>query len=166
MREKVFKPTLIFLLLFALVLPQGCNHKKNNRPATKSLKKENEDRKKNGIKNGVIVYYFHGDYRCASCYEIEQRTEEAVKKFFGEEMQQGTLVYKVVNCDEEKNSHFVDDYKLYTKSVVLSLVKNRKEVKYKNLTKVWEYLDDEQQFYEYIKAEVTSFLNEFEGTKQ
>lgn len=166
MRKKVSKLALIFLLLFTLALPLGCNYGKNSNPAAKSLKKKDEGRKESEIKNGVIVYYFHGNYRCVSCYKIEQYTKGAVKEFFGEEMQQGILVYKVVNCDEEKNRHFVDNYKLYTKSVVLSLRKDGREVKYKNLTKVWDYFADKQQFYGYIKGEVASFLREFEGMKQ
>jgi acetone carboxylase gamma subunit len=48
---------------------------------------------------------------------------------------------------------------LYTKSVVLSLVKAGKEVKWKNLDKVWHLLRDKDKFYQYIKTKVQKFLD-------
>jgi len=53
----------------------------------------------------------------------------------------------------------VQDYQLYTKSVVLSLVKDGKEVKFKNLDKVWQLLRNKDKFYKYIKEETTNFLD-------
>ena len=110
--------------------------------------------------NQVIVYYFYGDFRCSSCHKIEQYTKEEVKEFFKDALNSGELVFKPVNMDSSENHHFVDDYQLYTKSVVLSLVKDGKEVKYKNLPKVWNYLGNKKQFYEYIESEVTKYLEE------
>ncbi|MCK4947469.1 MAG: hypothetical protein KAS46_03735 [Candidatus Aureabacteria bacterium] len=110
--------------------------------------------------NQVIVYYFYGDFRCASCHKIEQYTKNAVKEFFKDALNSGELIFKPVNMDNSENRYFVDAYQLYTKSVVLSLVKDGKEVKYKNLPKVWNYLGNKKQFYEYIKSEVTKYLEE------
>ncbi len=110
--------------------------------------------------NQVIVYYFYGDFRCASCHKIEQYTKEAVEEFFKDALNSGELIFKQVNMDNSENRHFIDDYKLYTKSVILSLVKDGKEIKYKNLPKVWNYLGNRDQFYEYIKSEVTKYLEE------
>lgn len=106
----------------------------------------------------VVVYYFHTNYRCASCLKIEQYTKEAVEKYFKNELKSGKLIFKVINVEEEKNTHFINDYKLYTKSVVLSLLKNEKEVKSKNLEKVWDFLRSEQKFTDYVKQEVSLFL--------
>jgi hypothetical protein len=108
----------------------------------------------------VIAYYFHGTFRCFSCHRIEEFTEGAIKEYFSLEIENGTLDYKVINMEEKNNEHFARDYQLYTKSVVLSLVEQGKEVKYKNLDKVWQYLGDKDEFYEYIKKETQSFLNE------
>ena len=106
----------------------------------------------------VIAYYFHGDFRCASCHKIENYTEEAIKEYFGEQLGSGQLVYKVVNVEQGENAHFVEDYGLYTKSVVLSLIQDGKEVTYENLTKVWEYLGNKQNFFDYIRTETDKFL--------
>ena len=110
--------------------------------------------------NYVIVYYFHGNVRCSSCHRIEQYTKEAIEQNFKNELDSGQLVYKVVNIDEKQNQHFIEDYQLYTRAVVLSAVKDGKEIGYKNLTEVWNYLRDKAGFLSYIKDEVDEFLKE------
>jgi len=108
----------------------------------------------------VVVYYFHTTYRCFSCHKIEQYTKEAVEEYFKDKLTSGKLVFKPVNVDKKENKHFINDYQLYTKSVILSLVKDGKEVKYNNLAKVWHYFGNKQQFFNYIKSEVNKYLEE------
>ena len=108
----------------------------------------------------VIVYYFHGDIRCANCHKIETYTKEAVDEYFSKEINSGELLFKAVNVDRSQNQHFVKDYQLYTKSVVVSMVENGKEVKYENLQGVWNYLGDRQRFLDYIRTEVDKYLKE------
>ena len=62
--------------------------------------------------------------------------------------------------EKKENKHFVNDYQLYTKSVVLSLVRDGKEMKFKNLEKVWQLLRNKDKFYKYIKEETQGFLDE------
>ncbi|PIW79889.1 MAG: hypothetical protein COZ98_05195 [Candidatus Omnitrophica bacterium CG_4_8_14_3_um_filter_43_15] len=107
----------------------------------------------------VIAYYFHTTFRCSSCHNIEQYTEEAIKNNFAKEVETGELVYKVINIEEKGNEHFVQDYKLYTKSVVLSLIQGGKEVRFKNLEQVWQLLRNKDKFYQYIKNETQGFLD-------
>lgn len=108
----------------------------------------------------IMVYYFHGNFRCANCYNIEHYTKEAVEKYFPKELDVGKVVFKVINVETKGNEHFTKDYQLYTKSVVLSLVENEKEIKFDNLTKVWEYLRNKDTFHQYIKSEVEKYLKE------
>ena len=108
----------------------------------------------------VIAYYFHGNFRCYSCRFIEENTELALKKYFDDALKSGQLVFKAVNVEEKENKHFIKDYQLYTKSVVLSLVRDGKEMKFKNLEKVWQLLRNEDEFYKYIKEETQGFLDE------
>ena len=49
-------------------------------------------------------------------------------------------------ADEEGNYHFVKDYGLYTKSVIISEEIDGKEIRWKNLPKVWEYIGSEDKF--------------------
>jgi hypothetical protein len=108
----------------------------------------------------VIAYYFHGTFRCYSCTMIEGYSREAIESNFKEALASGKLEFKAVNVEERDNRHFIDDYQLYTKSLILSLVKDGKEIKSKNLTKIWEYARNKQRFFEYVKEEVNNFLKE------
>jgi NADH:ubiquinone oxidoreductase subunit C len=110
--------------------------------------------------NKVIAYYFHGDFRCPTCFKMEQHSRGAVEKYFKDELASGKVVFSAVNTDEKANKHFVRDYGLYAKSLIISLVKDGKEVRSKNLTKIWEYAWDEREFYDYVKTEVESYLKE------
>lgn len=141
------KMTLFFISAFLL----GIIFYSDNSPG------EQTESKVNGH---VSVYYFHGNFRCINCYNIEQYTKEAVEKYFKNELDSDKVIFQVINVETKGNEHFVNDYQLYTKSVVLSLVKNGKEVKFDNLTKVWEYLRDKDAFHQYIKSEIEKYLKE------
>jgi len=108
----------------------------------------------------LVVYYFHGNARCPSCYKLEQYAKEALEQNFANELKSGKIVFKIVNIDQAGNDHFVADYQLYTKSVVLSLVKDGKQVRYKNLEKVWDLLRDQNQYHAYVRDEIKPFLGE------
>jgi len=110
--------------------------------------------------NRVLAYYFHGDFRCVSCHKIETYTKEALDKYFSKELSSGKLVFKTINVDRKENQHFIKDYQLYTKAVVISLVKDGKEVKYENLKEVWNHLRDKQSFFIYIKDGVSKYLKD------
>ena len=110
--------------------------------------------------NRVIAYYFHGNFRCSTCYAMEQYSKEAIEANFKNELASGKLVFSVINTDEKGNEHYVKDYQLYTKSLVLSLIKDGKEIKSKNLTKIWEYVSNKKAFFDYVSEEVNNFLKE------
>jgi len=110
--------------------------------------------------NFVGVRYFHGNFRCVNCYNIEKYTKETVEKYFQKELDAGKIVFRIINVETKGNEHFMNDYQLYTKSVVLSLVKNGKEVKFDNLIKIWEYLGNEDAFSRYVKSEIEKYLKE------
>jgi thiol-disulfide isomerase/thioredoxin len=112
--------------------------------------------------NYIVVYYFHTTLRCPTCYKIEQYTQDAVEKYFDKEIKVGTISVKAVNVQQEKNQHYIKDYQLFAKAVVISMVKEGKEVKFNNLTKIWEYVGDKEKFYDYIKTETAKYL---EGVK-
>jgi len=107
----------------------------------------------------VVVYYLHTTTRCPSCMKIESYTAAAVTGArFSEALAKKRLVFKVLNTDEPEHAHFVKEYALVTKSVVVSEVVKGKEVRWKNLDKVWDLLGDEAAFRAYIETEVAAFL--------
>jgi hypothetical protein len=112
------------------------------------------------VKNQITIYYFHGYMRCNTCYKMEQYTKEAVQNYFKKEIETGKIVFKVINYEEKGNEFYIDKYQLYTKSVIVSLSVNDKEIKYKNLDKIWDFVSNKEKFIEYIVNEVKEYLNE------
>jgi len=107
----------------------------------------------------VVAYYFHGNKRCANCIKIENWTHEAIDASFPVALKDGKLEWKVINTDEPANEHFIKDFKLTNKSVVLVNLDNGKQTNWKNLTGVWSYLNNQDEFASYIRTEVRAFLS-------
>jgi hypothetical protein len=108
----------------------------------------------------VIAYYFHGNMRCHSCNILEQYSRQAIEENFQDELASNRLVFKIVNVQEKANNHFMKDYGLYSQSLVLSLIENGQEKKFKNLTMIWQYARDRQRFTSYVKDEINTYLKE------
>jgi thiol-disulfide isomerase/thioredoxin len=108
----------------------------------------------------VIVYYFHGTARCPTCKTIEKYSREAVEHYFPNELKNGKLVFMTMNVEDAANRHYIQDYKLFSKSLVVSLVKQDKEVTWKNLTDVWKLVGDKDKFFQYVKDEVENLLKQ------
>lgn len=106
----------------------------------------------------VIAYYFHSTLRCTTCFTMEQFTKEAVTAGFPDELENGQLVLKIVNIDDEGNEHFVKDYQLQTKSVVIVDMKDGAQLRWKNLENIWNLVDDKKAFIQYIQDETRSYL--------
>lgn len=110
----------------------------------------------------VVAYYFHGTARCSTCHKLEQYSKEAIETNFIDALASGKLEFKVINVENKGNEHYASDYQLYTKSLILSLVKDGKQVKWKNLDKIWEYVGNKQRFMDYVKSGVADLLKEAE----
>lgn len=106
----------------------------------------------------VAVYYFHGNMRCATCKAIEAYTREAVESGFADDLHNGRLALKVINVEEPWNEHYVQDYQLSTRSVVLSRVENGRQTSWRNLTRIWDLAGDKVAFIRYVEDETAAML--------
>jgi hypothetical protein len=111
-----------------------------------------------GPANKIVVYYFYGTARCESCMKIEAYTKEALNAGFPDALSDGRMEWRPVNVDEPGNVHFIRDYNLSFRSVVISDVKDGKQAGWKNLDRVWDLLGDKQEFIEYIQGNVKPYL--------
>ena len=171
MRNK-FLSSLLFIALLMIVsclFMQGCRGKNSDAERAKAEKgnpssavqTEESTLKESPIPiseaNVVVVYYFMTTQRCPSCRAIEAYTKEAIEKGFTDALKKRDMVWRMVNVGDSGNAHFIKDYQLYTKSVVLVKIRDGKQVSWKNLDKVWALLGDQKTFMAYIVDEVKSF---------
>ncbi|MBD3234085.1 MAG: hypothetical protein GF315_10230 [candidate division Zixibacteria bacterium] len=108
----------------------------------------------------LVAYYFHSNVRCPSCIKIENYSQEAILTNFRSEIDAGLVEWRMVNTDEPENTHYIGDYNLFTKSVVIVEYKDGEQVRWKNLEKVWELLDDKQAFQDYVSGEIKQYLEQ------
>jgi len=144
--------TSCFLLFLAAIIPlillPCCSQKQK---LTKPLEL---------LKNGVNVFYFFTSHRCKTCLTIERLTKATVSVNFSKEVRNKKLSFNLVQYDIKANRHYLKHYKLLTKSVVISRIKNGKEISWKNLDKIWELVNSPEQFKNYITKEITTLLKE------
>jgi hypothetical protein len=111
------------------------------------------------VPHKVIAYYFHGNVRCATCRRIEAFTRESIDSVFATDLKKGTLEFRAVNIDSAVNKHYIGDYQLYTRSVILSDLHKGTQARWKNLDKVWMLSGNKGEFTKYIQSEVTAYLD-------
>lgn len=154
--QKIVFLTTVFYLVFS-GLSFGITQKSSDGGFNRDESPESAVSKE-GQQPRVVVYYFHGTVRCSTCIKIQVLTVAAVREGFASEIKNGKVQVKVLNIDEEPNRHFEADYSLETKSVVVSQCFGETEKQWKNLEKIWDYVDNEKLFMEYIKTEVKKYL--------
>jgi hypothetical protein len=106
----------------------------------------------------VVVTYFYTNVRCPTCRKIEAYTQEAVEQGFADDIAAGRVVWRALNTDEAAHAHFVDDYGLLAKSVVVSRRQGGKEADWKNLDRIWDLVGDKDAFVSYVRDEVAASL--------
>ena len=108
----------------------------------------------------VVAQYFHGTTRCDTCRAIEALTREALGTGFSEELKTGRLELSAINVDEPANGHFVEDYQLTTRTVVIARFNNGKQGEWKRLDQVWQLVGDREAFINYVQSETRSLLEQ------
>ncbi|MGA9141365.1 MAG: nitrophenyl compound nitroreductase subunit ArsF family protein [Methanocella sp.] len=108
----------------------------------------------------VVVYYFYGTARCDSCMKIEAYTKEAVESGFPEALKEGKLEWRPLNAELSENQHFIKDYGLYTRTVVVSDMKNGNQTDWKKLDEVWNLIGDKDRFMTFIQDNVRTYLED------
>jgi hypothetical protein len=108
--------------------------------------------------NRVVAYYFHVTARCTTCRTIQAYTEEALKVGFTGALASGDLEFRPVNIQRPENRHFVQDYKLYARSVVIARFSDGRQTEWKNLENVWDLIESKPAFVSYVRRQVREYL--------
>jgi len=110
--------------------------------------------------DGVVAYYFHGDVRCSTCRKLEAYSNEAIEGGFAAEIESGQLIWQSVNVDQEENRHFVTDFQLVTKALVLVEYRGGAMARWKNLDQIWHLVRDKERFVGYVQDATREFVEE------
>jgi hypothetical protein len=113
-----------------------------------------------GANGQVVVTYFCTTARCPTCHRLEEYSRNTVESAFARELEQGRIVFHVINMQEPENQHYIQDYKLYTKSLVVSERKAGKEIRWKNLPDIWKLVRDREKYEQYVRSEIEDYLKD------
>ncbi len=162
---------ILFMAITSLTIPvllsEGNQSKSSPviEESEKTSDKVTTDREGNSIKTpgtepspDAIVYYFHGYQRCWTCRRIEELARAALEQGLSDELETGRLQLRVVNIEADGNEHFVNDYRLFSRALVVQRIQEGKNADWKNLQRVWELVGNEEEFVNYVQDEVRSML--------
>jgi len=106
----------------------------------------------------LVVYYFHGTQRCATCRLIESQTRDVVETYFSDLLKRGTIVWKTVNYDLPANASLAQRFKIAMPMAVLATESPQQITRWKTLDQVWPLARDKPAFVRYVREEIESML--------
>lgn len=107
----------------------------------------------------VTVTYFTTDARCVSCRKIEAFTRLAVETNFPDQLVKESLTFETINVDRPENKHFIRDYEIAFKTVVIAYTDSEGNPQFRKMDKVWELLPDQEAFERYIASAVQEAID-------
>ena len=75
----------------------------------------------------IEVIDFYGTHRCVTCKAIEANAEYTVNTYFAAEKKKGTVVFKTINVDDDKNYKIAENFEATGTALFLNVIKNGKE---------------------------------------
>lgn len=106
----------------------------------------------------IIAWYFHGNRRCRTCKTIEAYIREAIETGFAGEAKSGLVEFKAVNVEQPQNEHFIYDYELLTRSVVIARYEDGQQKTWRKMDEIWPLLSDKDGFISYFQRETARLL--------
>jgi len=108
----------------------------------------------------ITAYYFHAWLRNQACQLFEDTLKKTISETFKKEYESGKIIMEVYDV-EKGEAHFTDDYELVaSNAIVLSLVKDGKEVKWVELKKLIPLSEDPVKLRAYLEKEIRAFMAE------
>ena len=116
--------------------------------------------KDQSLRDGLIVYYFHGNTRCPTCRAIESQAHETVQADFAQQLESGEMVWKTLNYEEPAASELAKKFEIQVPVVVLARQKKGQIEDWDRLDQVWGLVGDKSAFAEYIRTEISQRLSD------
>jgi hypothetical protein len=103
---------------------------------------------------------FHTEHRCRSCLAIEKLTRETLDTYFAEEQKEGTIVFRLINADLEKNAALAERFGAFGTTLVLNLEAGSRSQSQDITDFAFKRAWDREQFHAELKAMIEEMLAE------
>lgn len=114
----------------------------------------------NSLRDGLIVYYFHGDKRCPTCRSIEAQAFQTVQTEFAAQLDRNEVQWITLNYDDASGKELAQTFGVEAAVVVLARMKDGKVATWKRLDEVWGLVGDPPAFAQFIRERVAGMLSE------
>lgn len=108
----------------------------------------------------VYIYNFHVTNRCPSCVAIENATTKTLNTYFKKEMQQGRIIRKIVNVDEDANAKIAEKYEAFGSGLFITRSFKNQETTTDLTGDGFKFAKNkEDMFIDILKKRITNDLN-------
>lgn len=83
---------------------------------------------------------------------------KAVRAHFQEDLDSGTLQWRSIDMTTPENEHYAEEFKLFSKSIVLVELDQSDEIRWENLKDIWDLVYDQPEYMEYIRKSLSEFM--------
>ena len=168
LKEATANSLLMFVAATCVVLivkavspaPQTIPAMASSNAGSDSVARENAGSPTPAMRDGVKVYYLHGNTRCPTCRTIEAYAREAVETGFGEELKSGRIAWEVINYELPGNERYATEYEVVAPNVVLAKIVGGNQVEWKGLPEVWEHVGDKTAFVKFVQDNLRQLLGD------
>jgi hypothetical protein len=115
------------------------------------------------LEDGLLVYCFHGDFRCSTCEAIESQTREVVENDFRSQLDSRKMAWEVLNYEKSESADLVKKFDVHMANVVLAQMDGGEITNWKRLDQVWALVGDKPAFAEFIRTEISQMLEEIDS---
>jgi len=109
------------------------------------------------MQDGIVMYYFSQGKECSTCDKLESYSHETLHTYFKDDIEAQSMAWRKVDLDDPEHEHFVTDFDLFSKSIVLVEYRDGEQIRWNNLTEIWDRVFEKKGFLEYIRAETQGF---------
>ena len=148
----------IISILLLSILFFACKTTNNNTENSKG--DEIASKKVELDKNRIEILDFYGTHRCTTCKNIEANTRYTLNHVFKKELDDGTIVFKTINFDDDKNEKIVTDYLAYGTSLFFNVIKNGKEKHIDLSTFSFKWGDNKEKYSRMLEEKIREQLDE------
>ena len=106
----------------------------------------------------IVATYFHGSVRCATCRKVEAYAREAVEGGFQSQVASGSVEFRAVNVEDAENRHFIQDFQLVSRSVVVTEEVDGAVARFVKLDNVWGLVGDRPAYLDYVQDAVRWYM--------
>ncbi len=106
----------------------------------------------------LVVYYFHGASRSATCKNVEALAQEAILGGFAEQVKAGRIEWHVVDYDQPENRHFKIDYDLDVPALVFVRMRGDRQWGWDRLDEAPDLASDKPRFFDLLQRQVRETL--------